>query len=210
MRLWPIILDARPAYLLESGSGASLLELPLGTGSVLEHLTAWLKPITNNPPVVLAQADSTHQPGHAERLRALCPTVQVVYGPSQVVDALAGHEPSDALLILDPTCLPVQEFEIAALVQRYVGEPRIAHHLVAFERGGTGTKERVKFDATGRVTRIARHYESDTWPFIAAVSATILPVACGVVSDGLIPASLTELRQILARRAVPGRDVPID
>src|SRR3954471_14502333 len=101
MRLWPILLDSRPACLRQSGS-QSLLELPLGTATLLEHLAAWLEPITKNSPVVLAHADSagdTHQP---ERLRALCPKVQTVYGPSQAVDAMGGHEPSDALIILDP------------------------------------------------------------------------------------------------------------
>ena len=88
-------------------------------------------------------------------------------------------------------------------------ESRVSHHLVAFESAVAGTKERVSFDAAGHVRRILRHYEPATWPFIAGVAATLLPVASGILGDGVIPTSLADLRQILVARGVPSRDVPM-
>jgi lipopolysaccharide/colanic/teichoic acid biosynthesis glycosyltransferase len=62
-------------------------------------------------------------------------------------------------------------------------------------------------DARGQVRGVLRYYEQATWPFIAGVAATFLPVSCGVLGDGGIPGSLGELRQLLAARGVTSRDV---
>ena len=94
-------------------------------------------------------------------------------------------------------------------MQHFAAEPRVSHYLVAFESAVGGTQERVSFDAAGDVRRILRHYEPATWPFIAGVPATLVPVASGVLADGVIPASLADLRQMLTARGVPSRDVPV-
>jgi len=54
-----------------------------------------------------------------------------------------------------------------------------------------------------------RHYESTTWPFIAGVSAMLVPVASGLFSDGLVAPSLGDLRRLLVERGIPSRDVPV-
>jgi lipopolysaccharide/colanic/teichoic acid biosynthesis glycosyltransferase len=207
VRVWPVFLDSQPAYVRGDGRGASLLFAPLGTYTLIEHLLASLAPITENPPVVLSpkEADS----GYRRWVHAVCPTARVVGTGEDVAGAFETCELSDAFLVIDPRCLPVRDFQLAALMGHYAAEPRVAHQLVAFETATAGTRERVSFDARGQVRGIHRHYEQTTWPFIAGIAAIVLPSACGILVDGLIPRSLAELRQILTARGVPGRDVPV-
>jgi lipopolysaccharide/colanic/teichoic acid biosynthesis glycosyltransferase/carbonic anhydrase/acetyltransferase-like protein (isoleucine patch superfamily) len=207
MRIWAILLDSRPAYL--AGSDTSLLLLNLATGTLAEQLATWAKPLTRKAPLVFPPAGGERPSDYAERIAAVCANAQVVDGPGACMDALAGCEPSDVLLLLDAACLPTDAADLEPLLRRYAAEPRIAHHLIAFETGVAGTKERVNFDAAGRVRGIARHYEPTTWPFISGVFATLLPVASGLISDGGMPESLMELRRLLVARGVPSHDIPL-
>lgn len=207
MRIRPVLLDSRPSYLGSSGRNGSLLLVPFGTHTLIEHLRAWLEPVTRDDPLVVS-GDST-DPEYGSWIRAVCPTARIAATTEEIADAVAAYELSDALLIVDPRCLPLRALELLSLVQHYSAEPRVSHHLAAFEAAVAGTKERVSFDAAGQVRRILRHYEPATWSFIAGVSATLLPVASGILADGVIPASLMDLRQMLAARGVPSRDVPM-
>jgi lipopolysaccharide/colanic/teichoic acid biosynthesis glycosyltransferase len=143
-------------------------------------------------------------------IHGLCPIAGVAGAPDQFAEALASHELSDALLIVDPRCMPVGGFQFSTLVHHYAAEPRVALHSVAFEAGIAGTKERVCFDSDGQIRKIQRYYATATWPFVSGISATVVPSACGVLTDGLVPRSLAELRQALMARGVPSRDVPVE
>jgi lipopolysaccharide/colanic/teichoic acid biosynthesis glycosyltransferase len=208
MRIWPVILDSQPSYFHGRGRSASLLLAPLGTNVLIEHLAAALAAVTDNKPLVVAADDADSRYG--EWVRAVCPTAQVVGTPGEVADALASHELSDALLIVDPRCMPVRGFQFSELVRHHTAEPRISHHLVAFERAVAGTKEHVRFDASGQIRGIQRYYEQTTWPFVAGIAASLVPCACGLGVEGILPRSLAELRHVLISRGVPSRDVPID
>lgn len=207
MRIRPVLLDSRPTFFRPGGRNESLLLVPFGTHTLLEYLRAWLEPVTRDVPLIVSA-----EPGErncAEAIRGLCPGAIVAQSTEAIADAVAGYELSDALLIVDPRCLPVDSLALSSMAQHYAVELRVAHHLVVFERSVSGTQERVSFDGSGQVRRILRHYEP-TWPFIAGVTATVLPVASGILADGVIPASLTNLRQTLALRGVPSRDVPVE
>jgi lipopolysaccharide/colanic/teichoic acid biosynthesis glycosyltransferase len=207
MRIWPIILDSQPPYLGGRGRSGSLLLIPLGTRTLLEHLCSWLEPLTGLAPLVVSRGVADGKYDLA--IRAACPAARVVTSAEETAEATSSYELSDALLIVDPRCLPLRALEFSLLVQHYAAEPRVSHHLVAFESSAAGTRERVSFDAAGHVRRILRHYDPATWPFIAGVTATLLPAASGILGDGVIPGSLLDLRQMLAARGVPSRDVPV-
>jgi lipopolysaccharide/colanic/teichoic acid biosynthesis glycosyltransferase len=128
---------------------------------------------------------------------------------ADIADVIASYEQSDTLLIIDPQFLPLRAHEFSLLARHYADDPRVSHNLVSFEQAVAGTKERVAFDAAGHVRGILRHYDVATWPFIAAVAATMVPVASGILADGSIPTSLTDLRQTLVARGVPSRDLPM-
>jgi lipopolysaccharide/colanic/teichoic acid biosynthesis glycosyltransferase len=208
MRIWPILIDSQPAYLSGGGQATSLLFIPLGAVTLLDHVRSLLEPVTRNALTIV----SPSYPGrdHVQRLTALCPSADVVASGDELADRIGSCEPSDVLLVLDPRCLPISDLELPRLTREHAVDPRVAHHLVAFETGTAGTKERVTFDVKGRVRGVLRYYEEATWPFIEGVAATLLPVAAGILNEGALPASLAELRQIVAMRGVPGRDVPID
>ncbi len=208
MRIWPVILDSQPSYLRGRGRSTSLLLSPLGPNTLIENLATSLEEITGNAPLILAPEET--DPKYADWVNGLYPKAKIVKSSEQFAEALSSHELSDALLIVDPRFMPSTGFEFSELMRHYSSEPRVSHHLVAFETGVAGTKERVNFDAGGRIRAISRHYEHATWPFIEAVSATVVPFASGIPADGLIPRSLIELRQMLATRGVPSRDVPVE
>jgi lipopolysaccharide/colanic/teichoic acid biosynthesis glycosyltransferase len=186
----------------------SLLLAPLGRQTLIEHLRSGLAPITRNSPMVLSPLGMDAE--YRRWVRAVYATARVMGGQEDFADVLAGLELSDALLIVDPRCLPIRDLQLSELMRHYAAEPRVAHHLVAFEAAVAGTKERVSFDTTGQVRGIHRYYEEATWPFIAGIAAAIVPVACGVLTDGRTPASLAELRQILTARGVPIRDFAVE
>ena len=56
MRIWPVLLDSQPAYLSGRGRNASLLLLPLGAQTLIEHLRDQLEPLTAAPLLVITQA----------------------------------------------------------------------------------------------------------------------------------------------------------
>ena len=208
MRVWPVILDSQPAYLRGTGRGGSLLLVPFGTNVLLEHVHAAIRLVTTNSPVVVAPEGA--DPAYADWIHALCPSAQVVRSAEQLAAVVATHELSDALLFVDPRCMPVQPTGFTPLLRQHALEPRASHHLVAFEQSVAGTKERVSFDTSGQIRGIQRHYEETTWPFIAGIAATLVPSSCCLVGDGAAPSSLFELRQFLISRAVPSRDVAIE
>ncbi|MEP6915251.1 MAG: hypothetical protein ABJC89_06370, partial [Acidobacteriota bacterium] len=208
MRLWPILLDSQPEFLRGATHGTSLLRMTLGAGPVVTHLDRWLRPITRLPLTVVAPS-SLGIDLYTRQLREACPSVARVCSAESFADLLADLDMSDAVLLIDPACLPFSEADISRLLERHDLERGVSHHLVAYDRGVGGTRERVSFDGAGRVRGIQRHYEPATWPFIAGVSATVLPVASAVVGERLVPQGLAALRQDLALRGVPSRDVPI-
>src|SRR5688572_7825901 len=113
MRIWPVLLDSQPAYLSGRGRSGSLLLLPLGTHTLIEHLCGWLGPLTGHAPLVVSR-DSI-DPEYGYWIHALCPNASVVTTGVETADAAATYELSDALLIVDPRCLPLRATEFASL-----------------------------------------------------------------------------------------------
>jgi lipopolysaccharide/colanic/teichoic acid biosynthesis glycosyltransferase len=208
MRVWPVILDSRPPYLRDARRTTSLLLAPVGASVLIEQLMAALQAVTDNPPLVLAPGGAS--PDYDEALRGHCAGATVLHAPGDFAVAFARHELSDALLFIDPKCLPVRGYDFSRLLHEYVQEPRIAHHLVCFEQVAVGTQERLALDAAGQVRAIQRHYELATWPFLGGVLASLVPSACGIGAEERSPASLNELRQMLTDAGVPARDVLLD
>jgi len=180
----------------------------MGTTSLLEHLAGLLGPATVNHPVVLSYPDAPQE--YENWIQAACPGARVIGGPADLPDAFPRFELSDAFLVLDPRSLPVGDFQLSALTSAYAAEPRVALHFVTFEAAIGGTKEKISLDPSGQVRGIHRHYGHATWPFIAGITASVIPGACGILTEGLASRSLADLRQILSGRGVPSRDLPIE
>jgi lipopolysaccharide/colanic/teichoic acid biosynthesis glycosyltransferase len=208
MRVWPVILDSQPSYLHGRGRSSSLLLAPLGKSVLIEHLCAVLGQITDNGPLIVGFDGVDER--YPDWMQALAPQAKVVTTPEACVEAIAGHELSDALLFVDPRCMPVRGWQLTQLIRHHAAEPRVAHHLVAFEPAVAGTRERVCVDGSGQVRAIQRLYDQMTWAQISGVAATMVPGSFPVHADGEIPRSLRALRQTLLDHGVPSRDVAID
>jgi lipopolysaccharide/colanic/teichoic acid biosynthesis glycosyltransferase len=206
MRIWPVILDSQPGYLTGADATLSILLAPIGTHSLGEHLFRRLRSITGNAPAVLAPPEVGAD--YERSIQAVCPTARLLAGADDFGELVGRCELSDAILLIDPRCLTLADAELANLVHDYTTEPRVVHSLVAFE-AFEGSKEHVSFDSDGQIRGIQRYYDQNTWAVIAGIGAMIVPVACGVLGNGLFPRSFAALRQILAGRGVPSRDVPI-
>ena len=206
MRIWPLVIDSQPQY-LDRSVRRSLLALPLGNGTVFDRVRAAIATVTPNAPMILAPAGAGAD--YATQVTASCPGVHVLNSGRDLIERLASYEISDVLLVVDPRCLPVSLDELRALIDHFSGEQQVAHHLVAFEAVVAGTKEQVSLDADGHVRSIHRFYEPVTWPFLAGVAASLVPLSGGLFRDGSLPTSLPELRERVMSHGVSSRDLPI-
>jgi lipopolysaccharide/colanic/teichoic acid biosynthesis glycosyltransferase len=207
MNIHPVLLDSRPSYLDGGGPGSTLLMLPVGEGTLLSHLAARFAAVTPVPPVVLTTFEPTEE--YRSAARRGHPSVAAVLGLGDLPAILHDYEPSDAMFLADPRCLPASGFDPRLLLSGKA-DPRWVRHLVGLEASPAGTRERVDIDPQGDVRRVLRYYESVTWPFTVGVAASVIPAACHVASEHLEFRSLADLRQSLSAQGVPSRDFPIE
>ena len=208
MWTFPVLLDCRPSF-LPRAHGGSLLLVPLGDGTVLSHLRRRLAAVTTMPPVVVTRFDI--RPAYEKAIREVCPDVERVETLPAFAERFHVYEPSDRLLLADPTCFPLDEHDSGlSRLNEEDDDPRGVKHLVAIQRGGEGTKEYLDADADGRARSIQRYYDAVTWPFGGGVACSLVPVASVRVSFELPLASLPRLRRVLASEGVPSRDLPLD
>ena len=205
MRTFPVILDSCPPYLHGNGRPASLLLAPLGTSTLIGHISSQLAGAGRGP-MVLPTFDAPD--GYDEAIREACPDVEAVLPAGEFAQRLAAYEPSDCLLVVDPRLLP-EELAPESLLRRPVYDHRWVRHLVPLAASDGGTRECVELDADGQVRRIQRYYDDVTWPFADGVSCSILPGACAAMAPDLSFASLSDLRRSLASRGIPSRDLPV-
>jgi lipopolysaccharide/colanic/teichoic acid biosynthesis glycosyltransferase len=204
--VFPVLLDSRPAFV--SASGGSLLLAPLGSGTVLGHLRGRLSAVTHAPPLVVAAFGVDDE--YEASIRAACPDAEGVETTSSFVERCLSYAPSDRMLLADPRCFPLDPLDPALLTLGRDEDPRWVKHLVVLEQGNGGTKEHVETDTQGRVRSIQRYYDSVTWPFVAGVACSLVPISTLRLAHGLSLTSLSEVRRILAAEGVPSRDLALE
>jgi YD repeat-containing protein len=198
----PMVLDARPEYLRAAPESASLLTMPLGASTIAHAVSETLAPLAHGPIAVLPLF--RHASTYAAALAAANGTVPLHLTTTE--EYLTSFEPSDRLLLLDPRWWPIDADAIEHLLRDARDEPMVARHLCVLEGSEAGTRERVEYDAAGRVRRIRRYYESNTWTVGAGVACSVVPVACLEATPRFVWASLAHLRSTLSERGVPTRD----
>jgi lipopolysaccharide/colanic/teichoic acid biosynthesis glycosyltransferase len=207
MTIIPVLLDSRPAYLDRGVAPSSLLLLPMGTGTLLGQFASRLAVATASRPLVLP----TFEPGgrYEDAVRAAGAGVEVVPGLAALRARIAEYDPSDSLLIVDPSCCPAGGLDVQPLVAVVGDDFRMARHLLALEVTSGRTKEYVHSDANGRLRKIQRYYHPVTWPFACGIVCSLIPVASTLTAPDLPLTSLPELRRALAAAGVPSRDIPL-
>ena len=205
MRIWPIFLDVAPAYL--GRAGGSLLQTPVGARVLAARLYDRVLAITPHAPVIVP----LRPPGPAYRaaLQAACPGAVVLADGQQLIDACPPVETSDVFLFVDPRWFPLDDSGLLALREGFSAARHVAHHLVAFEPSRSGTHEHVHLEGGGRVRSIHRYFEPATWPFVAGVAASLVPVSSNLPCLDPVPASLIDLRRQLVAYGTPSRDIAV-
>jgi lipopolysaccharide/colanic/teichoic acid biosynthesis glycosyltransferase len=206
MRIIPIILDSRPAYLGCRSSDSTLLQLPVGDRTLAAEIVERVAKVTAHAPAVLPTVDVDEN--YMRRLSSGCPELTQLVDADRYRDPLAYHDASDTLLVISPACYPADGLDLEPLVSTRMNDARMARHLLAFEASSLRTKELVHSGADGRVRRIQRYFEPVTWPFPAGMVASVVPIACLLTHSGLPISSLEDLRKLLAGRGVPSQDIP--
>ena len=207
MKVWPVLLDSEPEYLGSPTTGVSLLFMPLGEDSLGAHLCREVERITADTVTIVAPAGA--RANYRTRMSEVAPGATVATTLEELGAVLAGVETSDLLLFIDPRCFATDTTQLKQLTEAGLANPRVARHLVAFAPDVAGTKESVNVDSAGLVRSVHRYYKPATWPFIANVGASLVPVSSGILPLPSMPRSLHELRQQMVSRHVPSRDVAI-
>ncbi len=205
MSVFPVLLDAAPAYLRTAGRARSLLLTPMGSGRLICRLHERFLALGRYDLAVLPSFHPDLR--YRNELREACGDVTRVMTPADFSSFVSGLEPSDWLFLLDPSCTLLDGVDPDQLIQA-ASSLRSAVHLIALETNTGGTYEWVDVDDRGDVTRIQRFYDEFTWSHTAGVVASLIPVPSLLTARGLSFGSLTELRTALTARGVPARDVP--
>jgi lipopolysaccharide/colanic/teichoic acid biosynthesis glycosyltransferase len=203
----PVLLDSRPAYMDRAAAPTSLLLLPMGRQTVLDHLLSSLSDVTSARPLVLCtfEPDSDYE----RAMRALSPRIGAVRTLASFHERLATEDPSDTLLIIDSSCWPAAGFDVRPLLPFLGGDFEMVRHLIALDATPGRTKEYVQSAPDGRVRRIQRYYHPVTWPFASGLVCSLIPVSCFRLTAGLPIESLPALRRALAAQGVPSQDVTL-
>lgn len=205
MKIWPLLIDSRPEYLGRSPHTESLLGMPMGRARLVSELTRQIQRITTEAPTIVSPRGASD--AYVSQMAALCPTARVA--TSGLAEILVAAETSDFLLFLDARYLTFDDAQLTALVTGMADNAEMARHLVAYAADIAGTRENVSVDGHGDVRSVHRYYKPATWPFIAGVAASVVPMASGVLSLMSVPTSLLELRQVLVSSGVPSRDIAV-
>lgn len=199
-----LVIDQRPPYLAESGY--SLLTQPVGGGSLLLHLASTCPHIQSHTSLVIVpefEFDSAYE----------C-AIREIHRDARVCHVSDSHrvfdefEPSDILLILDPSHFPLSGFNFDKLLGD-TRRDRSALHIIPLVGTSSTADERVLLDESQHVRRIQRYYAGITNLQASGVVASYVSVAAlrqlGA-SNSLVP---SHLRSELTRIGVPCRDVPL-
>jgi lipopolysaccharide/colanic/teichoic acid biosynthesis glycosyltransferase len=202
----PILLDQSPGFLRGDGSRGSLLQVPCGSGTLLDEIVSGLASVTSRKPLVMPLFEPTEE--YARWIATECPEVGGILRPDTFRDPLSRFDPADALLFVSPATYPADGIDLDALVPARPDEALMARHLLAFEPSPLGTKEFVQSGTDGRVRRIQRYFEPKTWPFTQGVVASFVRVSSLLTVPPVAFSSLEELRRLLSAGGVPSQDVP--
>ena len=209
MSIHPVLLDARPPFLVNGGlpASGSLLLLPTATGSLLQLLLDQFATITQVRPMVLPRFDAPAE--YAAAFRASGADVDVVPSAAALARRIVMLDPGEEILLVDPSCLPSGGYDYDLLLRLANGGDGMARHLMALERTSGRTKEYVHADADGRMRKIQRYYHPQTWPFAWGVACSVVPVASLLTVPDAPLASLPDLRRALASQGAPSQDIPL-
>src|SRR5262245_22961979 len=126
--------------------------MPMATGTLLGHIVEGLPAPLRRHLTVVPVFEATTD--YEDAVRKSCPAVDTVVAAADLSGHLAGYEPSDWLMMVDPRCFPADGLPAEALLEGLGSRARWVRHLLALESNAAGLRECVELDGAGRVRRI--------------------------------------------------------
>ena len=200
-----LVLDHRIQRLDADARPVSLLMMPVGTGSFLDHLREAVGLVGCNEWIVVPSFDPA--PAYADHLRRHVHGSIRLLRSEELSDVLSDLEPSDTVAVIDPARWPMEPVEWASATAGCTSY-RGATHVVAIGSGDEAATERVQCDRHGRVRRVQRLYRQVNWP-AAAKDGVVMSAIPASALAGVRFRSARELRVALAQRGVLSRDIPL-
>ena len=199
--VYPVLYDRQPAFL--RGAEASLLFMPVASGTLFDEITTALRPLTTVQPFVLPTFDTT--PEYVGQLAGLCAPDRVLASVDALRHQVALLDPADELLLIDIQRYPAGGYDFRSIFEGREGG--YARHVVNMPVPQAGARERAWVTPDGRLRRIQRYFSTEAWPFAAGVLCSAVP-ATAFMALGDVPLdSLTQLRREMSERGVPSRDI---
>ncbi len=200
-----LLIDQRPGYL--HGSCQSLLTMPLAGTSLLAIVRDELQRHAPHSPVCIVAAFEMGE-DYEQRAHATFPKARLC-SPGELFEHLAELEPSDRVLVLDVSHVPLEGLNLSPLASATNGD-RTALHLVPLAAKHSVAGERVQLDAHHNVRKIQRYYAGITDVQAAGTIASLLTVSALRTLEDLSRLAPNELRTRLMLRGVPSRDVTLN
>ncbi len=200
-----VICDTRPECLSSFGETHSILTLPLGTRYIFSEVARSLRNIgvTDISIVPGFEPDVTYE----GRLVAAAPECSIsIVEPTHRGEFLHNGESSDTIIFADPRYWPVYGFDFSQILSTFQEQfvPSFSMHV---DPHADDRVERIVTDASGNIKRIQRTFDKMRW---SNADGTVVP--CCVMSRESAQANarfpLQSMRQQLASRAIPIRDIP--
>ncbi len=206
MALIPLVLDRTAPFARDARGGESILDLPLGAGTVFQALLERLGPLADGRILLMRSGPTPAAEGRKPPAPGGVPGVSVC-GPDGLDGLLDELDCADDLLCLDAARWPLKAPGLAE-IEASLGEYRGVTHAVAIGDDPERASERIECDRQGRVKRVARLYASADWPEVAGdcIAWSVVPAR---VLYGLNFGTLGQLRRSLAVRGMLSRDVPV-
>ncbi len=169
-----LIVDHRPPYLRDPAGGHTLLSMPLGVRTALDHLVEQCRDVGVGDVWVVrpsgvgdGQPASGRQPGDG---------MTRFIRPDDVDDVLTRYEQSDVTVVIDVRYWPSNQFDLGALFEQRP-DLRWSAHAVCIGRAIDATVEQIEQDSSGFVCRIQRAYDLVTWPRTGPIAASLIPMS---------------------------------
>ncbi len=205
--LFPVLLDARPAWLRGGGPPLSLLQLPAGAGSLGQLLCA--QSLGDNDETIRVLPGFEPWPGYADALERSLARPFEILSPASWRSFVAHCEPSDWLLLVDPRFVPHESLDVAHLLPDGGAGCWQVKNLVVLQRSDGGTREYALLDDHGQVERIQRYYDGITHLQASGVACAVVPMTAARRLPAQRYESVMEVRAALNAHGVPANDVPM-
>jgi len=201
----PFIIDSEAGCAPRKSVADSVLMLPLGVGTVLDHLIDRLEGLHRGEiqvwPAFSVDAD------YEDCLQSNRAVAVNIIHKEKLDSIFEQYETSDYLLIFEAGNWLMNGLDAVGL-RRSQHNYRGATHAIAFGVDSERACERIACDDHGHVKCVQRLYNMKNWPELAghAIAYTIVPAHALL---GIHFTSLGELREGLASRGVLSRDLPV-